>query len=129
MKALRTARLFAIYLLAAGCGGADDGPGIPVQDSELVAAGEQLFVASCSQCHGPDARGTERGPSFLSEVYVPSHHGDGAFLLAVQNGSRAHHWNFGDMPPVPDLSAESVEAIVAYVREQQRVEGFEPYPP
>jgi hypothetical protein len=33
------------------------------------------------------------------------------------------------MPPVEGLSTEDVEAIVAFVREQQRIEGFEPYPP
>jgi hypothetical protein len=27
------------------------------------------------------------------------------------------------------LTSEDVEAIVAFVREQQRVGGFEPYPP
>jgi hypothetical protein len=33
------------------------------------------------------------------------------------------------MPPVEGLSAEDVEAIVGFVRERQRIQGFEPYPP
>ena len=33
------------------------------------------------------------------------------------------------MPRVPGLSEEDLEAIVAYVREQQQLHGFEPYPP
>ena len=119
--------LGAMILLAA-CSGAGE-PDIAVQDADLVATGEDLYVAHCSECHGADLRGTDRGPSHLSEVYKPDHHADGAFLFAVQSGSRAHHWQFGDMPPISGLSTGDVEAIVAFVREQQRIHGFEPYPP
>ena len=95
----------------------------------LVALGEQLFLQNCAACHGLDLRGTAVGPSLLSIVYEPDHHGDAAFLLAVRNGVRQHHWTFGDMPPIPGLSDTDVAAIVTYVREQQRTNGFEPYPP
>ena len=95
-------------------------------DVELTAEGESLFQAHCASCHGTDARGTDQGPSFLSRVYEPSHHGDAAFLLAVRNGSPQHHWQFGDMQPVAGLTDEDVAAITAYVREVQRVEGFDP---
>ncbi|MEN8040081.1 MAG: c-type cytochrome [Actinomycetota bacterium] len=107
----------------------DTGTGIAVQDPELVAAGDPLYQASCAACHGTDLRGTDKGPSHLSVVYEPSHHGDAAFVLAVQNGVRSHHWPYGDMTPVPGLSDEDLDAIVAYVRENQRIKGFEPYPP
>lgn len=102
---------------------------IPLQDPALVEAGSELYEANCAECHGSDLRGTDRGPSHLSIVYEPGHHADGAFLFAVQRGSRAHHWSFGDMPPIEGLSPEHVEAIVAFVRENQRLEGFESYPP
>ncbi len=121
--------LLVVALAVSACGSDGTGSTPPAQDSELVTQGEELFRANCAQCHGFDLRGTNTGPSLLSEVYEPNHHGDGAFLVAVQSGSPQHHWNFGDMPPVPDLSAEDVEAIVAFVRERQQVEGFEPYPP
>ena len=111
-----------------GANGAGDSD-IPVQDAELVAQGEPLYQASCASCHGADLRGTDKGPSHLSIVYEPNHHGDGAFVLAALRGVRQHHWSFGDMAPVPGLSEEDLEAIVAYVREQQRLNGFEPYPP
>lgn len=107
--------------------GADTG--IPVQDPNLVSAGEPLYQASCAACHGSELRGTAVGPSHLSIVYEPNHHGDVAFVIAARNGVRQHHWNFGDMAPVPGLSDEDLEAIVAYVRENQRIFGFEPYPP
>lgn len=38
-------------------------------------------------------------------------------------------WPFGDMEPVPGLDDADIERIVAYVRENQRIHGFEPYPP
>ena len=53
-----------------------------------------------------------------------AHHGDAAFLLAVRNGVRAHHWRFGDMPPQPGLTGAEVAAITAYVRELQRANGI-----
>ncbi|MEN8239719.1 MAG: cytochrome c, partial [Actinomycetota bacterium] len=47
----------------------DAGTGIPIQDPELVTAGEPLYQASCASCHGTDLRGTDKGPSHLSVVY------------------------------------------------------------
>ncbi len=102
---------------------------VPEQDPELVELGEPLYQQHCAQCHGADLRGTDLGPSQLSIVYEPNHHGDAAFLAAVSRGSPAHHWDFGPMPPIPGLSQEDVAAITAFVRERQRIEGFEPYPP
>jgi mono/diheme cytochrome c family protein len=102
---------------------------IPVQDPTLVAEGGVLYQANCASCHGADLRGTDLGPSHLSVVYQPGHHGDGAFALAAINGVRAHHWRFGDMPPIPALLQEDMDRIIAFVRETQRIEGFEPYPP
>lgn len=102
---------------------------IPVQDPLLVAEGDVLYQANCASCHGADLRGTALGPSHLSVVYQPGHHGDGAFALAAINGVRAHHWGFGDMAPISGLSQEDLDRIVTFVRETQRIEGFEPYPP
>ncbi len=135
MKTTKQTRFLALVafmiLLVAACGTTTDadGTGIPPQDPELVELGADLYQANCAECHGSDVRGTDQGPSFLSRVYEPSHHADGAFLLAVQRGSPAHHWRFGDMLPVEGLTPDDVAAIVAYVREQQRLQGFEPYPP
>ena len=129
---MRVALTILSLLLLAACGAepaADAGTGIPVQDPDLVAAGEPIYQANCASCHGTDLRGTDQGPSHLSVVYEPGHHGDIAFVLAARNGVRAHHWTFGDMAPIEGLSDEDLAAIVAFVREQQRINGFEPYPP
>jgi mono/diheme cytochrome c family protein len=121
----------ATAFIVAACGQTTDttGSDIPPQDPALVSRGAERYQAGCAECHGSDLRGTDRGPSHLSVVYKPSRHGDAAFLLAVLRGSPAHHWRFGDMPPVEGLTSDDVDAIVAYVRETQRLEGFERYPP
>ncbi|WP_169567223.1 c-type cytochrome [Sneathiella limimaris] len=87
--------------------------------------GRELYQQNCASCHGEQANGTENGPPFLHKVYVPSHHSDAAFLLAVKRGVRAHHWNFGDMPPVPGVSEDEAKAITKYVRQLQRTVGFQ----
>jgi len=71
-------------------------------------------------------RGTDRGPSHLSIVYEPNHHGDDAFRSAIANGARQHHWNFGDMAAIPGLDDGQIDAIIAYVRFEQERQGFEP---
>ena len=113
-----------LVVLAVSCSGSSDSESAPPS-----ARGAELYQANCASCHGTDLRGTDTGPSHLSVVYEPNHHGDGAFLFAVLRGVQAHHWPFGDMAPVEGLTPEDVGAIVAFVREQQRVNGFEPYPP
>ena len=87
------------------------------------AAGDALFHTHCAGCHGPSAAGTAQGPSFLSRVYVPSHHSDASFSLAVKQGVRAHHWNFGDMPALPHVADAEVTQITAYVRWLQQQAG------
>lgn len=89
------------------------------------AAGKKLFAARCAQCHGADLRGSPTGPPLLHKIYEPAHHGDVAFQLAVRNGSRAHHWKFGDMQPVPGLTPDEVAHITAYVRHEQRKAGIQ----
>ena len=117
----------ALALIAAACSGNDD------QVTERLASlpptpaahrmGEQLFDRHCGGCHGPNARGTDKGPPLAHRVYEPSHHSDQAFYLAVRNGVAAHHWRFGNMPPQPQVGDTDVAAIVAYVRWVQREAG------
>jgi mono/diheme cytochrome c family protein len=126
---MRKAALIAVALVVTACSGDPAPTADPSRDPALVAEGNELFMANCAQCHGFDLRGTNTGPSLLSEVYEPGHHGDGAFLVAVQTGAPQHHWSFGPMPPVEGLTAEDIEAIVAFVRDRQETEGFESYPP
>lgn len=88
------------------------------------AQGKRLFDKHCATCHGEDLKGSDKGPPFLHPVYEPSHHGDGSFQAAVRQGVRAHHWQFGSMPPIQVVSPDEVAHITAYVRQQQRRVGI-----
>jgi mono/diheme cytochrome c family protein len=87
--------------------------------------GKTLYSLNCQVCHGSDGVGTNQGPPLVNKTYNPRHHADLAFHLAVKNGVRSHHWKFGDMKPVPNLSPEGVEHIVQYVRKIQRKSGIQ----
>jgi hypothetical protein len=57
-------------------------------------------------------------------IYAPNHHRDMSFHLAVQQGVRAHHWRFGNMPSVPEVTPDDVTQIIAYVRWLQERVGI-----
>ena len=92
--------------------------------SDMARAGEELFNANCSLCHGMAAAGTSQGPSLIDRIYHPGHHPDLSFRNAVRQGVQQHHWFFGDMPPVAGVSSDDVEKIICYVREMQRANGI-----
>ena len=123
-------------VLVACSGGDDDGYSaagepdsqtvpVAVPDlSEVARQGAELFAANCSECHGASAGGSSQGPPLVDRIYEPGHHADVSFHVAVAQGSRQHHWHFGDMEPVPGLSPEEVNKIVCYVRELQYANGI-----
>ena len=99
---------------------------LPDALSEQTQMGQRAFDAVCAACHGDNAAGVMgSGPPLVHEIYEPSHHGDMAFLMAVQNGVQSHHWRFGNMPPQEGLTQADVSNIVAYVREVQRANGID----
>lgn len=108
----------------------------PAPDPESISVPETLsapayfgqiaFESACASCHGRNgAGGTSSGPPLLHPIYEPGHHGDTAFLRAATAGVQAHHWDFGDMPPVEGITDETVALIVTYIRELQRANGIE----
>jgi mono/diheme cytochrome c family protein len=123
--------LAACWLFLGGCEIREDvGPDAltALRTTQLpaeLAAGEDLFNAHCSICHGRLALGTRRGPPLVHPIYAPNHHADVAFQIAVRDGVRAHHFRYGDMPAVPGLSREQVGEIIAYVRWLQVTAGIE----
>jgi len=92
--------------------------------SEAAARGQAAFDTYCATCHGTDAGGTNSGPPLIHKIYHPGHHADMAFYLAARQGSRAHHWSFGDMPPVQGVSDADLVDIITFVREVQRANGI-----
>ena len=115
----------ALTVLVGSCAGDDS-------DSPPGAAsteGAQLYANRCASCHGTDLRGTDVGPSLLSEIYAPDHHPDDSFRAAIRDGVTAHHWELGPMPAISGLDDDEITAIITSVRDRQEREGFEPYPP
>lgn len=110
----------ALLLSACGTSEADATPVVTFDGSD----GASLFQQACAECHGTDLNGTDQGPPFLHDFYRASHHADIAFFFAIRAGAQSHHWNFGDMDPLPGLTDTQAEAIVAFIREIQRANGF-----
>ena len=111
VQTIATLTLIGLSVLALACGS-------PQPD------GGQLFADNCSRCHGEKADGTDIGPPLVHRLYEPGHHPDFSFQNAVKNGVISHHWNFGDMAPVPGLSEDEVTQIIAYIRDLQREGGI-----
>lgn len=98
---------------------------LPATLSQNAAIGKTAYDAKCATCHGDNAAGQDGvAPPLVHIIYEPSHHADESFQRAVSAGVRAHHWTFGDMPPVEGLTRGDVTMIVAYVRELQRENGI-----
>ena len=98
---------------------------LPGSFSSNAQIGKSAYATKCASCHGENAVGQEGvAPPLVHKIYEPSHHGDESFQRAVALGVRAHHWSFGDMPPVEGLARAEVAMIVAYVRELQAANGI-----
>ena len=127
---MKTLLVIFTFLLAACDGGLEERDPNPlhlppmgfVGDSNI---GEKLYAQSCLSCHGSNGSGSNFGPPLVNNIYNSSHHADLAFHLAVKNGVRSHHWKFGDMKPIPNLSPENVAHIVRYVRVIQKRAGIQ----
>lgn len=97
---------------------------LPAELSANATIGKRIFDAKCASCHGTDAAGRNGfAPPLVHKIYEPGHHSDAAFHRAAQSGVQAHHWGFGDMPPVPGLNRSDIQYIAEYVRELQRANG------
>lgn len=131
MSRSRIALSLALAAALAACGEPAPPPAkpagfrVPGPDFQADAAkGKRLFEAHCVICHGERGRGTDRGPPLVHKIYEPAHHSDIAFYWAVSRGVVAHHWDFGDMPPIPGVSGEDTAHIIAYLRAEQRAAGI-----
>jgi mono/diheme cytochrome c family protein len=93
--------------------------------SPTAQAGQAIFKTNCASCHGSAAGGTKEGPPLVHRIYEPGHHADTAFVLATKRGVAQHHWDFGSMPPQPQIGERSLQQVIAYVRELQRANGIE----
>lgn len=99
---------------------------LPETLSTDAQMGQRAFDGACAACHGVNAVGQNGiAPPLVFKTYEPGHHPDEAFQRAVQNGVQAHHWNFGNMPPIKGLTRAEVQYITEYIRELQRANGID----
>lgn len=98
---------------------------LPDTLSENAQIGKKVYEAKCVACHAPNGVGQiNKAPPLVHKIYEPSHHGDESFQRAAALGVRSHHWPFGDMPPVENITRADVVYIVNYIRELQRANGI-----
>jgi mono/diheme cytochrome c family protein len=114
----------AIAVLLVACAGDNVEPETIVPLA-ADADGSTVYEARCASCHGTDLGGTDKGPSQLSIVYEPGHHGDDAYRSAIRNGAQQHHWGFGAMPVIESITDEQIEAVISYIRGEQQRLGLE----
>lgn len=85
-----------------------------------LGKGQLLYERYCSSCHGLQLDGSDKGPPLVHPFYKPSHHGDESFYRAVLRGTKQHHWDFGDMPPVEGMTSAKMDRLLPYVRYYQQ---------
>ncbi len=85
-----------------------------------LGKGQMLYQKYCSSCHGAELNGSDKGPPLIHPFYKPSHHGDKSFYRAALQGARQHHWEFGDMPAVAEMTPGKMDKLVPYVRYYQQ---------
>lgn len=115
--------LITSICLAAATAWAATGSALAAETIEIpfkLARGQMLYEKYCSSCHGLELDGTNQGPPLVHPFYKPSHHGDQAFYRAALQGTRQHHWNFGDMKPVEGMTPKKMDSLVPYVRYYQQ---------
>jgi mono/diheme cytochrome c family protein len=95
-------------------------PNVPFE----FGRGKDLFIGNCAACHGNWGGGTDQGPPLMHDFYKLSHHGDAAFYRAVKNGVKAHHWGYGNMPPITGLAPEDVAQLLPFIRWLQKENGI-----
>jgi mono/diheme cytochrome c family protein len=78
---------------------------------ELSAGGRKLFAQRCSECHGENARGSDRAPDLLSaDVQAQA---DGALFWKISSGNTR-----AGMPAFSFLPEPQRWQLVLYLRER-----------
>ena len=86
---------------------------------EDYLSGQEYFHKVCATCHGADAGGGNRAPSFLQEIFYSKQFSNQKIANTIINGSKS-----GSMPSqknrVNDLQ---IRQIIKYIRFSQREAG------
>ena len=114
--------LLALTLLATLILSACGGSAKPTYAPEDVTRGGELFVGTCSACHGPDAKGLPNlGKDLTTSDYVKDSSDEVLLTLLKEGRPSGHELNTTgvDMPPKggnPSLNDEDLSTIIAYLR-------------
>lgn len=97
-------------ILFAGCGGGDNGgeeSGTPESQADQVAAGQDVYAASCAQCHGENGEGGT-GPTVI---------GGSKRIASYQDSKRLYDYVSSTMPfdDPGSLSPEQYWNVIAYL--------------
>jgi quinoprotein glucose dehydrogenase len=74
---------------------------------KAAGAGATAYANQCAACHGPDRKG--QPPTFPSLIDATSH-------LTAEEMAATIHDGRGRMPSFPNLSGDTLAALIAYVR-------------
>ena len=112
--------LLVSLVLSAVCAAATVSAADEIEIPFEMARGQLLYEKYCSSCYGLQLDGSDQGPPLVHPFYKPSHHSDKSFYRAVLQGTKQHHWNFGDMKPVEGMTPKKMDAVIPFVRYYQR---------
>ena len=98
------------------------GSGVMPASAGDVAAGKELYIARCAQCHGEDGKANTTIAKALQPP--PRDHSDGNYmnklddthLTKVIKGGGPAVGKSAIMPPQPDLTDDQVANLIAYMR-------------
>lgn len=87
----------------------------PGLSAQAVQAGHQLY-APCAVCHGPDAGGTQLGPSLRDEPFLQTAGGLEAIVQVIRSGVAEPEEFEVPMPAYAgDLTDEQIRSLASYV--------------
>jgi cytochrome c oxidase cbb3-type subunit 3 len=90
----------------------------------VIERGKTLFAATCSACHGVDARGGQLGGPNLLRSQLVLNDQAGELILPIIKGSRAER----GMPPLP-MNDEDGKAVAEYLHSLQAAARPQGAPP
>ena len=84
------------------------------QSESTIAAGQKLFLRHCSECHGSDGLGTERGPSLAEFVKMTE---PGTLRTFIKNGNLRR-----GMPSWSRFPDQRLNQLVVFLKSAHRSE-------
>jgi mono/diheme cytochrome c family protein len=86
---------------------------------EEYIIGQQHFHRVCAVCHGPDARGGKKAPTFLQKKFSSLNFSNVKIARTILNGSSS-----GSMPSQKNkVTDEEIRQIIKYIRFSQKEAG------